>query len=501
GDLSRQSAFRAALIRTGADRHRLVLTNHHIVMDGWSLPILLGEIFAGYYHQPLPPAVPYRRFVSWLTERDLDAARAAWGEVLAGFDTPSLVGAPDRMGLVTRGVAAHQFSAQTTRALTELARARHTTVNTVLQAAFAQLVSSLTGQHDVVFGTAVSGRPAEVAGAESMVGLLINTVPVRATLTAATTTAELLEQLQAAHHHTLEHQHLALPEIHRLTGHDQLFDTLFVYENYPIDTAALSGEHELAITEFSTRESTHYPLTVVAAPGAELGLRVEYDTEVFDTAGIEALLERFDRVAAAMTADPSQRLSSIDVLDEVEQAHLDEVGNRAVLTAPAPSGVSIPALFATQVARAPEAVAISAGDASVSYRELDEASNRLAHLLIARGVGSGQRVALLLPRSGEAVAAMLAVLKTGAAYVPVDPALPDARIGFVLTDAAPIAVLTTTELRSRLTGYDQLLVIDVDDPRLDTQPSTALPAPVPDDLAYVIYTSGTTGTPKGVAVA
>ena len=159
---------------------------------------------------------------------------------------------------------------QTTHALGELARSHHTTVNIVLQGVFAQLLCGLTGQHDVVFGTAVSGRPTELAGAESMVGLLINTVPVRARLTAATTTTDLLDQLQAAHNHTLEHQHLALPEIHRLTGHDQLFDTLFVYENYPVDTAALAGEHELAITEFSTREYNHYPLTVAAAPGREL---------------------------------------------------------------------------------------------------------------------------------------------------------------------------------------------------------------------------------------
>ena len=148
------------------------------------------------------------------------------------------------------------------------------------------------------------GGPTEVAGADSMVGLLINTVPVRATMTAATTVAELLEQLQSAHNHTLEHQHLALPEMHRLTGHDQLFDTLFVYENYPIDTAAVSGVDGLAITDISARESTHYPLTVVAVPGDELGLRVEYDTEVFDTASIEALIGRFERVLEAMTADP-----------------------------------------------------------------------------------------------------------------------------------------------------------------------------------------------------
>ena len=151
--------------------------------------------------------------------------------------------------------------------LSELARACHTTVNTVLQAAWAQLLVGLTGQHDVAFGTAVSGRPTEIPGAETMVGLLINTVPVRATITPTTTATELLDQLQRAHTDTLDHQHLGLTEIHRVTGQDQLFDTLFVYENYPIDTAALSGADGLAITDFAGRESNHYPLTLQATPG------------------------------------------------------------------------------------------------------------------------------------------------------------------------------------------------------------------------------------------
>ncbi|MFI5510326.1 non-ribosomal peptide synthase/polyketide synthase, partial [Mycobacterium sp. NPDC051804] len=488
GDLAGQPAFRAALVRTGSHQHRFVLTNHHIVMDGWSLPILLQEIIAGYYRQPLPPPVPYRRIVSWLAERDLAAARAAWGDVLAGLDTPTLVGPPGRFELGRRGVASHQLSEHKTRALTDLARARQTTVNTVLQAAWAQLLCSLTGQQDVVFGTAVSGRPAELAGAESMVGLLINTVPVRATVTTATTGADLLEQLQHDHQRTLEHQHLALPEIHRLTGQDQLFDTLFVYENYPIDSAADTGDGELAITEFSTREHNHYPLTVAATPGDELNLTVEYDTEVFDAASVEALIERLGRMLVALTHDPVRRLSSVDLLDEVEQTHLDEIGNRAVLTRPADAPMSIPALFEVQVVRAPEAVAISCGERSWSYRQVDEAANRLAHQLIAHGVGPGERVALVLPRAAEAVVAMLAVLKTGAAYVPIDPAHPDARIGFVLADAKPRVALTTAGLVHRLAGHDELLIIDVDDPVIDTQPATALPAPSADDIAYLIYT-------------
>jgi non-ribosomal peptide synthase protein (TIGR01720 family) len=305
-DLAHQPAFRAVLIRTAPDRHRFVLTNHHIVLDGWSLSILLREIFAGYYGQRLPAPESYRTFLTWLADRDLDAARAAWHEVLAGFDTPTLVSPQDRLELGRRSVESVWLPAETTGALSELARSCHTTVSIVLQAAWAQLLCWLTGQHDVTFGTAVSGRPTEVAGAESMVGLLINTVPVRATITPTTTIADLLDQLQNNHNETLEHQHLALSEIHRIAGRDQLFDTLFVYENYPIDAAALSGANGLAVTEFTSREYNHYPLTVQAQPGRELGLRIEFDTDVFDAQSIEALIKRFQRVLVAMTADSGQ---------------------------------------------------------------------------------------------------------------------------------------------------------------------------------------------------
>ncbi len=496
--LADEPAFRAALIRTAPDRHRLVLTNHHIVMDGWSLPILLREIFAGYYNQRLPAPASYRSFVTWLNSRDRAAAQAAWRQVLAGFDTPTLVGPPDRLRLGRRVAESFRVPEETTRALGELARSHHTTVSTVLQGAFAQLLSWLTGQHDVAFGTAVSGRPAELVGAESMVGLFINTVPVRATITPTTTTTDLLNQLRGAYNNTLEHQHLALSEIHRITGQDKLFDTLFVYQSYPIDTTTVSGDHELSIGEVSGREYNHYPLTVQAQPGTELSLRVEYDTDVFNADSIGALVERFQRVLAAITADPTRRLSSMDLLDAGERDHLDVIGNRAVLTQAA-APVSLPALFAAQVARAPEAVALVYGRRSWTYRELDETVNRLAHLLAGRGAGPGQCVALLFTRSAEAIAAMLAVLKTGAAYLPIDPALPAGRIEFMVADAAPIAAITTTELADRLVGYG-LAVIDVNDPAVDAQSSTGLPAPAPDDIAHIIYTSGTTGVPKGVAV-
>ena len=498
-DLVEHSPFRAVLIYTAADRYRLVLTFHHIVVDGWSMPILLQEIFAGYYQQPLAAAVPYRRFVTWLAKRDQEAARAAWGEVLAGLDAPTLLSAADRLGLGPRGVQSFRVSPETTAALGELARAQHTTVSMVLQAAWAQLLCGLTGRQDVVFGAVVSGRPSEVTGAESMVGLLINTVPVRATLTATTTTVDLLEQLQGAYNDTVEHQHLALNEIHRIAGHDQLFDTLFVYENYPIDTSGLIDVNGLAITDIGAREHNHYPLSVQAIPGGELGLRVEYDVEVFDTGSIDAIVGRLQRVLVAMATDPARALSSIDLLDAQEQSRLDGWSNRAVLGQPPTAPVSIPDLFATQVARTPEAVALTFAGRSWTYRELDEAANRLAHLLAGQGAGPGELVALLFSRSADAVISILAVLKTGAAYLPIDPGLPNGRIAFMLDDAAPVAAITTGALTERLHEY-ALPVIDSNDPDIDNAPSTAVSVPVAGDVAHVMYTSGTTGAPKGVAV-
>ncbi|MFY9767178.1 MAG: amino acid adenylation domain-containing protein, partial [Mycobacterium sp.] len=230
-----------------------------------------------------------------------------------------------------------------------------------------------------------------------------------------------------------------------------------------------------------------------------IGGVVEFRTDVFDADSIETLIERLQRILVAITADPQRRLQSVDLLDEPERARLLELGNHAVLTRPPGEG-SLPALFAAQVARTPDAVALVCDGRSLTYRELDETSNRLAHLLADRGAEPGQSVALLFSRSAEAIVAILAVLKAGAAYLPVDPALPSARIGFMLADAAPVAAVTTAEFAGRLDEFDVALV-DVDDPAVDTWPSTPLPVPAPENTAYLIYTSGTTGVPKGVAIA
>ena len=307
-DLAEQPPFRAALIRTAPDEHRLVLTIHHIALDGWSLPVVMAEVFAAYYGQRLPAAIPYRRFLSWLADRDLAAARAAWREALGGFRTPTLVDQQGRMGAGPRGVMSMRVSEQTTEALGDMARSYRTTVSTVLQGAFAQLLMSITGQRDIAFGSVVSGRPADLVDADSIVGLLINTVPVRASVTTTTTTTDLLDQLHNFRNQTFEHEHLGLNEIHRLVGQERLFDTVFVYENYPTDAARFAGADGLTITNLATRDFYHYPLSIQAVPGPELELHIQYRTDVFDEAGIAALVAEFEQVLTDMAADPAQPL-------------------------------------------------------------------------------------------------------------------------------------------------------------------------------------------------
>ncbi|OKH83601.1 hypothetical protein EB75_07685, partial [Mycobacterium sp. ST-F2] len=505
GDLAGEPPFRALLIRIAEDRHRFVLTNHHIVLDGWSLPILLREIFAGYAGHRLPPAASYRKFITWLADRDLDAARAAWGEVLAGFETPTLVGPQDRLqdglGRGQRGFASFQVSAEATRALGELARSCQTTVSTVLQGAWAVLLTSLTGRHDVAFGTARSRLgQLDVGDTESMVGLLINTVPVRANLTAGTTVTGLLDQLQTAHNDTLDHQHLALGEIHRVAGHDQLFDTLFVYENYPVEAGMSVGVDDLAIAEFANREFNHYPLTVEAFPGDELGLHIEYDTEVFTEAGIDALIGRLSRLLVAMTADPARKLLSLNLLDETEQDELRRWSGAGVR---APIGLG-PELLAAAVAVDPDAVAVIDGARSLTYRELDETSNRLARLLIAGGVGPERAVGVAMDRCAELVVAWWAVLKAGGVYVPVDRTHPVERIATVLDSVAATCVLTRDTDQIGGAGSRPVLRADADLSGYGAEPITDAERSAPltvDNTAYVIFTSGSTGEPKGVAVS
>ncbi|MBO0885179.1 MAG: AMP-binding protein, partial [Mycobacterium sp.] len=383
----------------------------------------------------------------------------------------------------------------------------------VVQAALAVLLSKLSASSEVAVGFPIAGR--RDPALDELVGFFVNTLVLRVDLAGDPTVAELLAQVRGRSLAAYEHQDVPVEVLverlkpTRSLTHHPLVQVMLAWQNFAgrNDLAAGLVLGDLEVTPLTVDIRTARMDLVFflaerwteAGEPAGIGGGVEFRTDVFDCASIEALVARWRRVLVAITADTTRRLSSIDVLDEAERACLDRWGNRAVLTQPVPPAVSVPALFSLQVQRTPDAVAIRCGEHSWTYQQVEQASNRLAHLMVGHGAGGGETVALLLERSAQAIIAIVAVLKTGAAYLPIDPTQPDARIGFMLGDAAPVAVITAAGMRLRLHGHG-LPVIDVDDPCVDNYPSTDLPAPAPEDIAYIIYTSGTTGAPKGVAI-
>ena len=449
-----------------------------------------------------PLAVQYVDYTLWQRAQfgDLDdpdsriaAQLAYWEQALAGM--PERLAAAHRSALSAggrlprrqrgRGVAGRVAAAGC-----RVAREHNATSFMVVQAALAVLLAKLSASSDVAVGFAIAGR--RDPALDEVVGFFVNTLVLRVDLAGDPTVAELLAQVRQRSLAAFEHQDVPFEVLverlnpTRSLAHHPLVQVMLAWQNLPghtTDPAAGVASGDLQVTPLpadtlTARMDLMFSLaehfTEAGEPTGIWGA-VEFRTDVFDIDSIQVLIERLERVLEAMTTDPARRVSSIDVLDEQEHARLDEVGNRVVLTAPATPAVSIPVLWAAQVARAPEAVALTFEGRSITYREVEHAANRLAHLLAGHGAGPGECVALLLPRSAEAIVAILAVLKTRAAYVPIDPGLPSARIGFMLADAAPIVALTTAGLAERLDGHD-LVVIDIDDPAMDTQPSTALPA-------------------------
>nr|AGS49961.1 long-chain-fatty-acid--CoA ligase [uncultured bacterium esnapd26] len=489
-DLAHPPLLRFVVIVVGPHQCRLVLTSHHILLDGWSIHLLLDELFTLYRNGADPlalaPVTPYRQYLAWLSETDRDAAIAAWRNALAGLPEPTLVAA-DRPVPV-------QMSEQIWTALDEAffeavaARARElgVTVSTLLQAVWGMVLAAMTGRDDVVFGSVVSGRSAELPGIETMVGLFINTVPVRVRMQPQLTFTELVRGLQSEQTAVLAHHHLGLTDIQQAAGLGQLFDTLFVYENYPRPAAIGEGAADaepdrLRVQGVTDADSTHYPLALTAIPDNGLHLRLERQPALVTAAEADAVLARFTQVLEAVVAAPQSPLSGVPIVLDSERQRL-QAWNDTVTEVPAQT---LPEMFAAQVAATPEATAASFGNQSLTYAQLDVRANQFAHWLIDHGVGPEDRVAIMLPRCLELVIAVLGVSKAGAAWLPIDANYPQARIDYILADAQPAVVVDESVMRTA-GGYP-------------TDP-VRLPAE-PDNAAYVIYTSGSTGEPKGVVVS
>ncbi|MEV0281340.1 non-ribosomal peptide synthase/polyketide synthase [Streptomyces sp. NPDC050610] len=510
-DLSRPPLLRFTLLTLGDDRHRLVFTHHHLLLDGWSLPVLARELFALYAgDRELPAVRPYSDHLKWLAGQDRSAAEVAWQEAFADFEEPTRVAPVGEYTQAEPERVEFALSRERTAALAERARTYGLTLNTVVQGAWALVLGSLTGREDVVFGVTVSGRPPELAGVESMVGLFINTLPLRARPRPAEPLARFLARLQDEQARLLDHQHLSLTDIARRTGFGELFDTLLVFENFPLDADELDASATAAglrLRGATARDAVHYPLGLVALPGESLGFRLHYQPGLFDRGSVERIGERFVRLLESVTVAPELAVSQIDVLGVDERRRVLEEWNDTAAEVPR---ATLPALFEAQAARTPDAVAVVSDEVTLSYAELNERANRLAHHLIALGAGPEGFVGISLPRSELTMVAVLAVLKSGAAYVPVDPGYPADRIAHLLTDAAPALLITARDVLSRLPEGSGPARLVLDDPQTvaavadrpatdpaDTDRSSALS---PLHPAYAIYTSGSTGLPKGVVV-
>ncbi|GAB08434.1 putative non-ribosomal peptide synthetase [Gordonia araii NBRC 100433] len=514
-DLAHSPLIRFVHVLLPGEASKLVITNHHLLADGWSSPLVLGELFASYADPARADTgerTDYRDFLEWVAGRDEEASRQAWREFLADVSGPTLVAPrtprPDEVSVDHRIT----LGPETTAKLTRFGREHEITTATLLQFAWAVVLHRFTGADTVIFGETVSGRPPELAGAESMIGLLINTVPVAVTVDGDATVLDALGDLGRRKAGVLEHQHLSLTAITAAAAGPKasspLFDTLTVYESYPVDARGLSAAGEalgVHIADATASDSTHYPLTLAAAPDtgdgvADIALTLKY---------LPSLFSRDE--AASFAAAVTSVLAAVAEGDGRRVADLPLVAPDAPAGPPLRPGVEpvlLRDLFAVAASKHRGRVAVIAGSSSMTYRKLDEASNRLARVLLEDGVGPEVLVALAIPRSVELLIAIWAVAKTGGGYVPIDPDYPPARVTAMLEDCGAETGLTTSAADGlpglpggdwhRIDGGDLVTRYRA----ADSGPlaKADLPPTSVDNTAYVIFTSGSTGRPKGVAV-
>ncbi|MGW2474301.1 amino acid adenylation domain-containing protein [Streptomyces sp. NPDC001665] len=494
-DLATGPLMRYTLVRGGPGPTVLVQTVHHIVADGWSVPPMLRALLAEYHR----PGAAYRAggfpdYVRLLAGRDDEESDRVWGEQLAGLPGPSLVAeghTPSDTFADTAVEPAHDIDTAAREAGVPLSVAVHS--------AWAVTLGNLLHREDVVFGSTVSGRDADVPGIADMVGLLINTIPVRARWVASTTAGDLLSSVRDHQSAVLAHQHVSLARIGRLAGADARFDTLVVFD-VATDVAALRGpDDELVVSALVNEGAPHYPLTLVVerAPDGRPRFNLIYDGALLREPAARRILDAFTRTLTGLLTRPSSPVRELPAGDS---------GHPAAL---APT--TLDALFDAAARRDPAATAVTrcgldGTNESLTYGELAAAKDRLAATLRAAGVRPGLRVAVAVPRSLEQVIVLIAIVSAGGAYVPLDQAYPDERLEYILGDAAPQAVLVGPEERERFTllleraGVPARVLVLGEEPAETGEESAAPTGPAPHDPAYVIYTSGSTGRPKGVVV-
>ena len=509
-DTTRAPLLRLVLVQTAEDRHHLIYTNHHVLMDGWSNSQLLGEVLQRYSGQTtIRQAGRYRDYIAWLQRQDAAQSEAFWTAQLLQLDEPTrLAQAIARPESIARdsGYGDHYevLGEALTQRLSELARQLKVTVNTLVQATWLLLLQRYTGKDTVAFGATVAGRPAELAGIEQQIGLFINTLPVIASPRPEQSIASWLQAVQAQNLELREYEHTALYDIQRWAGQggEALFDSILVFENYPVSAALEQGAPEgLRFSGIDNHEQTHYPLTLLVSLDRQLSVHFSYQCSRFAPATVKQLGGHLQHLLSQMSEAPERPLGDLLLLDSTQRQRSVVDWNRSA--ADYPRDCCIHQLIEAQALRTPHATAVVFAGQSLSYRQLDCQANQLAHRLIELGVGPDQLVGIAVDRSLEMLVGLLAILKAGGAYVPLDPQYPEERLAHVIEDSGLQLLLTQVHLLEQLPIPAKVQTVLLDPwgeharGYREAAPQISLSG---ENLAYAIYTSGSTGKPKGVMV-
>jgi amino acid adenylation domain-containing protein/non-ribosomal peptide synthase protein (TIGR01720 family) len=516
-NLSTPPLMRLALVRLSSDSYRFVWTHHHLLIDGWSGALLLREVFTAYEalrrgeHMRAEPRRPFRDYIAWLDRQDLSKAESFWRENLKSFDAPTPLvidhtSADTGGNMEAAGENEVKLSQETTDRLQSLARKHGLTLNTILAGAWALLLNRYSQEETVVFGATVAGRPPWLPGVETMIGLFINTLPVRVRVEEEAELLTWLAGLQAEQVVLRDYEYSPLVEVQSWSevGRGRpLFESLLVFENYPLDAAALKENLSLHLKDVRSFDRTNYPLTVVAIPAEELFLQALYDRRRFTDKSIERLLGHLRTLLesiAAQTSAASQTLAELQLLTSREREQVVVEWNDTARDYP--QDLCLHEMFEAQVERTPDRIAAVHTNEELTYRELNARANKLARYLRKLGVGPETCVGVLMERSLEMLVGQLGVLKAGGAYVPLDPEYPRERLGFMLADSRARALLTQQHLVELLPAHQARIVcIDTESQSIHAESAHNLCSDVTArNLAYVIYTSGSTGWPKGTAI-
>lgn len=510
-DLLQAPLMRVALLQTADDAWRCVWTHHHLVLDGWSVGLVLRDLLGAYTTLPagrqpsLRACPPYRDYIAWLGRQDLAGADAFWRQALAGLSAPAPLGLAQPNDPPAADECSHaeylcRLDESLTTRLQAFARQNQLTLSTLVAGAWALCLARYSDQQEVVFGLTVSGRPADLADVGDMVGMFINTLPLRVGVPDDQPVVDWLQDLQARQADLASYAFTPLVRIQQqsaVPAGQPFFESILVFENYPVDESLAQAPAGLRIENLRGMEQTNYPLSLYAMPGRQLSLRIGYDRRRIDPATAERVMDHLHTVLTEMIASPRATLAHMPILSHRQREQILRAFNDTLIDVPA--DLQIHQLFEAQVQRTPDAVAAVCQGQACTYAELNRRANRIARHLRSLGVGPEVLVGICLHRSTDMLAAVLGVLKAGGAYVPLDPAFPPQRLSMMIEDAAPKVILTQRELSGMLPA-SSAIVVAMDQPPAAGDGDDLPASGSGTNAAYVIFTSGSTGRPKGVVI-